>query len=57
MSLDIKKMRQELAELAATVNIYVVARDQYGLDVDESLDSESDVIEQCVAVEYENQFN
>ena len=56
MGLNIEKLRKELSELAATVNIYTVARDEFGLDVDEKLDSQRDVIEQCVAVEYENQF-
>ena len=57
MGLNIEKLRKELSELAATVNIYTVARDEFGLDVDEKLDSQRDVIEQMVAVEYENQFN
>lgn len=57
MGLNIEKLRKELSELAVTVNIYTVARDEFGLDVDEKLDSQRDVIEKCVAVEYENQFN
>ena len=57
MGLNIEKLRKELSELAGTVNIYAVARDEFGLDVDEKLDSQCDVIEQMVAVEYENQFN
>lgn len=56
MGLNIEKLRKELSELAGTVNIYAVARDEFGLDVDEKLDSQRDVIEKCVAVEYENQF-
>ena len=56
MGLNIEKLRKELSELAVTVNIYTVARDEFGLDVDEKLDSQRDVIEQCVAIEYENQF-
>ena len=57
MALNIANIRKELSDLAATVNIYAIARDEYGLDVDENVDDVVDVIEQCVAVEYENQFN
>ena len=56
MALNVEKLRNELAELAGSVNIYAVARDEYGLDVVENVDSVADVIEQCVAVEYENYF-
>lgn len=57
MALNIAKLREELSKIAADVNIYAVARADFGLDVDENIDSVADVIEQCIAVEYENQFN
>ena len=56
MALNIAKLRSELADLAASVNIYAVARDDYGLEVDENVETVNEVIEMCVAIEYENQF-
>lgn len=53
MSLNIEKLRQELS---ASVNIYAVARDEYGLEVSESIETPEEVVSMCVAVEYENQF-
>ena len=53
MALNIAKLREELK---AEINVFAVARETYGLDVDEKFDSTDEVIELICGEEYRLAF-